>query len=196
MIVAGFTSFALSGAKNIVSVYHTYGSPSASLEHAVQALEKVKSRLQALSPQRREQIEAACQRKSASGETVKSLKDLEAKLDDLFDLHCTLNNQYEEAPFTESHLPFTTFREQVGILSINAKALLKDIYKTTAPVFSVESNSPVGSASEPVIAWQLPVPPSPNLMATIAAELGSSPCADDIQMTFMKLAPVDSDALD
>jgi len=190
--VAGITTFALTGGKSIASIYQTYCSPSTSLEDSRKELEKVRSRLQALSPQRREQIEAACQRKPTSGVTVKSLEDLEAQLQDLFDQHCTLENQYEEIPLTESHRPFTTFRKCVSALRNDAKALLKDTNKTTVPFLSIESDSPVEPASEPVIALQLPVPPSPNLMATIAAEQGSSPCAGDIPMIFMKRTPVDA----
>ncbi|KAH9962897.1 hypothetical protein BC827DRAFT_1266698 [Russula dissimulans] len=189
--VASLT-FALTGT-SVASIYQTYCSPSTSLENSRKELEEVRSRLQALSPERREQIDAACQRiPSSSGESPNSLKALEKTLEILFDLYWTLRNQYAEMPFTESHLPFTTFRQRVGILRTKAKILLTDTHKTTVAFLSVESGSPVGPASEPVIALQLPVPPSPNLMATIAAEQGSSPCADDIPMVFMRMTPVDA----
>jgi len=191
--VASLT-FGITGTtRSVASIYQTYCSPLTSLENSRQELEDVRLRLQALSPERREQIEAACQRTpSSSGETPNSLKALEKTLDILFDLYWTLKAQYAEMPFTESHLPFTTFRQRVGILRTKATILSTDTHKTTVSFFSVESGSPVGPASDPVIALQLPVPPSPNLMATISAELGLSPCTDDIPMTFMKMTPVDA----
>jgi len=163
----------------MASIYRTFYSPFSSIEDSGRVLQKVQSRLQMLSPQRREQIEAACQRESSSRETPNGLESLERELEDLFDLYCELKIQYEEMSFTESHLPWTLFRERVAALKERAKALLKDTYKTTTQYPSVGFGSPVEPAAAPNT---LPRLPSPNLMAAITAELGSSPGADNIPM--------------
>jgi hypothetical protein len=72
--VAGLTSVAAQGA---VVGYQAYASPYTSLTDSERKLERVKSRLQGLSPQRREEIEMATRSQASN---CKSLKDLEDKL--------------------------------------------------------------------------------------------------------------------
>jgi len=79
--VASVTTFALTGGNSIASIYQAYFSPCTSLENSRQVLEEVRSRLEMLSPQRREQIEAACQRGPSSGVTPTSLGSLERALE-------------------------------------------------------------------------------------------------------------------
>jgi hypothetical protein len=75
---AGITTIAYSGAKGVIASYQTYASPTTSLIQSEKKLERVRSRLQGLSPQRREEIETVI-RSNASD--FKSLKDLEEQLD-------------------------------------------------------------------------------------------------------------------
>jgi hypothetical protein len=76
---AGFTSVAYSTAIAIVGGYKVYGSPYTSLSQAEKKLERVRSRLQGLSPQRREEIENAIR---SNVSDFKSLEDLEGQLDE------------------------------------------------------------------------------------------------------------------
>ena len=75
MNTLGLAGFAITGATNVLGSYQTYGSPYASLVESERKLERVRSRLQELSPQRREEIEAQCRASNS-----KSLKGLEAEL--------------------------------------------------------------------------------------------------------------------
>jgi hypothetical protein len=69
---AGITTFAIGGAKGIVAGYQTYASPHTCLTESERRLEKVRLRLQGLSPKRREEIEIASRRGSPS---LKYLED-------------------------------------------------------------------------------------------------------------------------
>ena len=75
---AGVTTFAIGGAKGIIAGYQTYVSPYTSLTEAERKLERVKSRLQGLSPKRREEIEIAIRSGSLN---CSSLDTLEKKLE-------------------------------------------------------------------------------------------------------------------
>lgn len=75
--MAGLTSFSITGAKGAVAGYQTYASPYTSLTESERMLERVRSRLQGLSEQRRDEIEIAT-RSNAS--KCKSLKDIEGQL--------------------------------------------------------------------------------------------------------------------
>jgi len=141
---AGLGTFALTGAKGIVAGYQAFASPYTSLTESERKLEKVRSRLQGLSPQRREEIETAIRSNPSGG--CKSLGDLEKKLQEcvllidavsfafklnagvssLLDQYYRLSEGYEEVTFAERHLPRTLFRKQVSALVQNAKALLND----------------------------------------------------------------------
>jgi hypothetical protein len=74
----GITAFALTGASGAVAGYQSCNSASHSLTESERKLERVRSRLKGLSPQRREEIEAT--QGNASG--CKSLKDLEEQLEE------------------------------------------------------------------------------------------------------------------
>jgi hypothetical protein len=73
---AGALGFAVTGATSILAGYQAYASPYALLAESERELERVRSRLQGLSPQRREEIDAQCRISNC-----KSLKDLEEDLD-------------------------------------------------------------------------------------------------------------------
>ena len=72
---AGLTGFAITGATTVVAGYKAYASPCASLAESHTKLEGVRSRLQGLSPQRREEIDSQCR-----ASNCKSLKNLEGEL--------------------------------------------------------------------------------------------------------------------
>lgn len=76
---AGVTTFAIGGAKGILAGYQTYASPYTSLTETGRKLEKVRTRIQGLSPKRREEIEVATRSESFNGSR---LEDLEQKLDE------------------------------------------------------------------------------------------------------------------
>ena len=140
---AGITTVAYSGAKGVIASYQTYASPTTSLTQSEKKLERVRSRLQELSPRRREEIEIVI-RSNASD--CRSLKDLEEQLDgcvlridavsfgskftagvsSLLDMFCRLSKRYEEATFAERHFPYSQFRNRVSKLEHLAKALLND----------------------------------------------------------------------
>ncbi len=75
---AGVTTLAIGGAQGVAALYRTYGSPYTSLTESERKLKRVRSRLQGLSPQRREQINIAIQSKSSD---CVSLEDLEDQLE-------------------------------------------------------------------------------------------------------------------
>lgn len=76
---ASVTTIAIGGAKGIVAGYRTYASPYTSLAVAEKKLKRVRSRLQGLSPKRREEIEIATQSESPN---FSSLENLEGKLEE------------------------------------------------------------------------------------------------------------------
>jgi hypothetical protein len=76
---AGVTTFAIGGAKGILAGYQTYASPYTFLTGAERKLERVRSRLQGLSPKRREEIEIATRSESFNDS---SLEALEGKLEE------------------------------------------------------------------------------------------------------------------
>jgi hypothetical protein len=77
---AGFTAVAVSGVKGVIASYQAYTTaPNNSLAESVRKLERVRSRLNGLSPQRREEIEAAIR---SEGSNYKSLENLEEQLDE------------------------------------------------------------------------------------------------------------------
>ena len=68
--------------KGAYDFYDAHASPHASLQASGEQLEKVRSRLQALSPQRREAIEIASRAETVSNDSpLKSLDDLETELE-------------------------------------------------------------------------------------------------------------------
>lgn len=141
--VAGITGFAISGAKGVVAGYQAYASPYTSLTESERKLEKVKSKLQELSDQRREEIEIATRSRASN---CKGLKDLEKQLQEcvlliytvsfelklmvefirLMDIHGVLSIGYGEATFAERHLPYSEFRKDVSILQRETSELLND----------------------------------------------------------------------
>ena len=76
---AGVTTFAIGGAKGIIAGYQAYASPYTSLMEAERRLERVRSRLQGLSPKRREEIEIATRSESPD---CSSLEILEERLEE------------------------------------------------------------------------------------------------------------------
>lgn len=74
---AGLTGFAFTGVHGAVAGYNAFVSPYASLTKSERKLKMVRSRLQELSPQRREEIEIAA--RSGSFEFT-SLEHLEIQL--------------------------------------------------------------------------------------------------------------------
>jgi hypothetical protein len=79
----GLTAFAYSGVKGVVAGYQTYASPDTALKESGRKLKRVKSRLQGLSPQRREEIEIATR---SSDTNCKTLGNLEDALDECVQL--------------------------------------------------------------------------------------------------------------
>ena len=74
---AGLTGFAFTGVQGAIAGYQAYISPNASLTKSERKLKMVRSRLQELTPQRREEIEIAA--RSGSSEFT-SLQHLEKQL--------------------------------------------------------------------------------------------------------------------
>jgi hypothetical protein len=72
---AGLTTFAMGTAKGIIAGYQTYASPYTSLAGSEEKLERVRSRLQGLSPKRREEIEIATRTESSNHTSLKYLED-------------------------------------------------------------------------------------------------------------------------
>ncbi len=167
--MAGLAGFAISGAKSAVAGYQAYASPSTSLTESEKKLERVRSRLQGLSPQRREEIDIAIRSKASN---CKSLKDLEKQLQEcvlligpvslelkfmagftsLMDMHCILSKGYGEVTFAERHFPYTEFRKNVSNLQDDAGALLNDtlviflirlflLFKSHSPYCASDNNS-------------------------------------------------------
>jgi len=148
---AGVTTFAIGGAKGILAGYQTYASPYTSLTEAGRKLKRVRSRLQGLSPKRREEIEIATQSESPDDS---SLKALEGKLEDLTDMHCRLSKRIEETTFKERHFPYSEFRYHLSRFEEHAKGLLNDTLKTTVPdvddlMFSPENSRRATSTFNP-----------------------------------------------
>jgi len=160
--MAGLTGFAISGAKGVVSGYQAYASPYTSLMESERKLERVKSRLQGLSPQRREEIEIATRRR---GSNCKGLKDLEKELQELMDMYDVLSKGYGEATFAERHLPYSEFRKDVWILQNDAMVLLNDTLTTTVPYLMDKGFSPENPMERPSS------PKSPNAASTPSASL-------------------------
>jgi len=127
---AGFTTAAVSGVTGVVASYQTYASPNSSIMESERKLKRVESRLQGLSPQRREEIENSIR---SGAFACKSLKDLQDQLDQLLDSHCRLLKRYDEATFAQRHFPYSDFRNRVSRLEDLAKELLHDTFKTTVP---------------------------------------------------------------
>jgi len=130
--VTGLTSVAVTGAK---SIYEAHGTTHSSLVASGKKLEKVRSRLQQLSPQRREllEIEIASQSGASLDDAPKSLGDIEKELEVLSDMHCRLSKRYEEETFGQRYLPYSRFRSRVLGLENKINALLYDTWKTTVP---------------------------------------------------------------
>jgi len=146
--LSGVTGVFVGG--GIASIYQSYCSPSASLKQSEIILNDIKSRLESLSPRRREQIQAALQSETSLQEGPKSLEDLEKLLEDLFDLHTRLTKRYDEVPFIESHRPFTTFRRRLEVLKVRATVLRNDTRKTTVPfIDDIEFDPLVTARPEP-----------------------------------------------
>jgi hypothetical protein len=83
MNTAGLVGFTITGASSVLAGYQAYASPDASLAESQRKLERVRARLQELSPQQREEIDSQCR-----ASNFKSLEDLEG------DLHmCVLLNE-------------------------------------------------------------------------------------------------------
>ncbi|KAN0108953.1 hypothetical protein V8E52_009736 [Russula decolorans] len=127
---AGVTTFAIGGAKGIVAGYQTYASPYTSLTEAGRKLKRVRSRLQGLSPKRREEIEIATRSESFNDS---SLEVLEGELENLTDMHCRLSKRIEETTFRERYFPYSEFRSNLKNFERHARALLNDTLKTTVP---------------------------------------------------------------
>jgi hypothetical protein len=138
------TTAAYSGVQFVLAGYR-YASPYTTLAESEKKLKRVKSRLQGLSPRRREEIETASQGKDDS----KSLELLEEQLDEcvllvdvfsfsnskftvgvpsLVNMYCRLSKRCDEARFPERHNPYSEFRIQVSGLEQSAKALLNDTF--------------------------------------------------------------------
>ena len=71
---AGLTSFAISGAKGVAEGHQAYASPYTSLKDTEGKLKRVRSRLQELSPNRREEIEIATRSESFTGSSLETLE--------------------------------------------------------------------------------------------------------------------------
>ena len=71
---AGLTGFALTGVQGAIASYHALASPHASLTKSEIMLQKVKARLQDLSPQRREEIKIAARSESSEFTSVEHLE--------------------------------------------------------------------------------------------------------------------------
>ena len=143
--VAGITGFDISGEKGVVAGYQAYASPYTSLVESERKLKRVKSRLQGLSPQRREEIEIATRSRASN---CKSLNDLEKQLQEcvlliiiyafsfefkfmvgfirLMDMYDVLSKGYGEVTFAERHLPYSEFRKDVWSIQSDASVLLND----------------------------------------------------------------------
>lgn len=71
----GLSAIAYSGVKGVVAGYQAYASPDTSLIESGRKLKRVKSRLQGLSPQRREEIEIATRSQDTGCKTLENLED-------------------------------------------------------------------------------------------------------------------------
>lgn len=85
--VAGLTSFVITGASGVVKGYQTYASSYTSLAESERVLERIRSRLQGLSQQRRDEIEIVIRSKATN---CKSLNDIEIQLQECVLLIYTL----------------------------------------------------------------------------------------------------------
>lgn len=138
---AGITGLALTSAKFVTERYQAYASPCTSLAESERKLERVRSRLKGLSPQRREEIESQCRVSNC-----KSLKDLEEDLDlcvllimpspfqiqihdrvsSLMDTYYRLSKGCDKMTFMERHIPYSEFREHVRKLDDDTSVLFND----------------------------------------------------------------------
>ena len=141
--MAALTSTAISGVKVVVAGYQTYASPYTFLMQSGRKLKRVKSRLNGLSPERREEVEIATRTRATH---CKSLKDLEGQLQGcvlliyahsfefifmagfirLEDTYDILTQGYGDMTYAERHLPYTEFRKSVSLLLTDACGLLND----------------------------------------------------------------------
>lgn len=74
---AGVAGFAVTGATTVMAAYQVFASPYASLAESERILKGIRSRLQELSPQRREEIDLHCRVSNC-----KTLKDIEKELEE------------------------------------------------------------------------------------------------------------------
>jgi len=125
---AGLAGFAITGANSVLAGYQAYASPYAWLAKSERKLERVRSRLQELSPQQREEIDSQCRVSNC-----KSLKDLEVKHRTLMNTYYRLSKGCDEMAFVDRHIPYSEFRYHLSRFEEHAKALLKDTLKTTVP---------------------------------------------------------------
>jgi len=160
--MAGLAGFAISGAKSAVAGYQAYASPYTSLTESERKLERVKSRLQGLSRERREEIEIAIRSRASN---CKSLKDLEKQLQELMDMYDVLSKGYGEVTFADRHLPYSEFRKDVWILQTDAMVLLNDTLTTTVPYLMDKGSSPENPMERPSS------PKSPGAVSTPSAPL-------------------------
>ncbi|KAF8484115.1 hypothetical protein F5888DRAFT_1641216, partial [Russula emetica] len=156
--IAGITSFAAQG---VVAGYQAYASSYTSLTESERTLERVRSRLQGLSPQQREEIEIATRN---SAYNRKSLKAIEKELQELMNKYCVLIKEYGEVTFAERHLPFSEFRKEVSDLECEASILFKDTLTTTVP-------SSMDKGSSPENPWWPSSSESPDAVSTPSTPL-------------------------
>jgi hypothetical protein len=142
--------------KGVYDVYQFHGSPNASLENSRKRLDKVRSRLQEITPQRREEFEIAARMNTSNGGTIKSIENLEEQLEEcvlltracdfkfkftvhvssLSDTLCRLTKWYEHASVLDRHLPCTQYRLRVVNFENKVKALLDDTWVNNSSSFS------------------------------------------------------------
>lgn len=89
----GVSAVAYSGVKGIVASYQTYISPAGSLEESERKLKRVRSRLQGLSPQRRENIETATRSNSSNSTSLEGL-EIQLEMSVLLIDAVSLSNSY------------------------------------------------------------------------------------------------------
>ena len=138
---AGVTGFAITGATTVLAGYQTYVSPYASLAESERKLDKVQSRLQELTPQQREEIDARSRASGSKGLTVLEKELIKyVLLNDAVSFQIQthgwvsslrykfyrLSMGCDEMSFMERHIPFSQLRERVRQLVNHSRALFKD----------------------------------------------------------------------
>lgn len=134
---------AIQGVVGAAVGYQVIGSPHTTLQETWERLRNIRTHLKAITPERRQRIEAA-----AAMRLCRSLTDIQKQFQDLWDAHDELSQKYEQSSYIQRH--FGQLRQLIRNLDVEVKVLLMDTWTTTraqAQVTQVAGFPPTGSGN-------------------------------------------------